>query len=191
MRKNHFAFITALFIYSITDAQVSLSPTEFSGFNYVEHVSKGWEPASPQNDKYEIKISNGDRLGDDPVNYIKSKEDIIEGSGAMYRCLALEPYRGKRVRMNVWAKTNAVTKEEGARFWFLGKWDGENIFDEAVINGTTDWKKYSIVLDISQYAYMTTYGVVLEGNGQIWFKNISFEIVDNTVPVTSIAKKKK
>ncbi len=172
-------------------AQITLAPTEHEGFSYNEKVANGWTTASPQNDKYEIRTTNGDRLGGESVNYIKSKEDHINGTGAVYRCIALEPYRGKRVRMTGWAKTINATDPEGAGFWFFGTWDGESVLDNAVIKGTTDWTKYSMVINISQYAYMITCGVEIHGTGEIWFRDIRFEVVDNTVPVTAVAKKKK
>ena len=50
----------------------------------------------------------------------------------------------------------------------------------------TDWKKYEIVLDVYAKATNIAYGALLSGTGQIWFANIKFEIVDNTVKTTDI-----
>jgi hypothetical protein len=44
------------------------------------------------------------------------------------------------------------------------------------IKRTTDWAKYEVVLYVPQ-ATSISYGVLLSGTGQIWFKDVNFEIV--------------
>ena len=52
------------------------------------------------------------------------------------------------------------------------------------IKGTIAWKKYEIVLDIPANASLMAYGALLDGTGQVWFDNITFEIVDKSVQTT-------
>jgi hypothetical protein len=52
------------------------------------------------------------------------------------------------------------------------------------IKGTTDWTKYEIVLDVPLNSSNLAYGALLVGTGQIWFDDIKFEIVDNSVATT-------
>jgi len=59
----------------------------------------------------------------------------------------------------------------------------DNMHDRA-IKGTTSWTKYEIVLDVPSNASALAYGALLSGTGQIWFDNITFEIVDNSVNTT-------
>ena len=61
--------------------------------------------------------------------------------------------------------------------------DGEK---DRSIKGTTDWTEYEIVLDVPLNATKLAYGVLLVGTGQVWFDNIKFEVVDNSVPTTNI-----
>src|SRR5690606_10812714 len=56
------------------------------------------------------------------------------------------------------------------------------------IKGTSDWVKYEIVLFVPVEATSISYGVLLAGTGQVWFKGVKFEIVDDTVPETGINK---
>jgi len=71
--------------------------------------------------------------------------------------------------------------------------DGENSkapltidnMSDRPITGTTNWTKYEIVLDVALNASKIAYGALLRGNGQIWFDELKFEIVDSSVPVTS------
>jgi len=56
------------------------------------------------------------------------------------------------------------------------------------IKGTTDWKKYEIVLDVPTKASNLAYGALVDGTGQIWFCDLMFEVVDNSVPTTDKGK---
>src|SRR5438045_796302 len=104
----------------------------------------------------------------------------------MQTCLA-DKYLGKRVRMSGYMKSKDVT--EWAAFWFRvdqANSDKELSFDnmhdgkkDRSIKGTTEWTKYDIVLDVPLKASNLAYGALLGGTGQIWFENITFEVVDN------------
>jgi hypothetical protein len=56
--------------------------------------------------------------------------------------------------------------------------------EERAIKGTTDWKKYEIVLDVPLNASNIGFGALLSETGQIWLEKLNFEIVDTTVPTT-------
>jgi len=43
-----------------------------------------------------------------------------------------------------------------------------------------------LVLDIPTNAKNMAYGVLLNGNGKVWFDNLSFEIVDKNTPLTDL-----
>ena len=58
------------------------------------------------------------------------------------------------------------------------------------IKGTTDWKKYEIVLDIPSDSKSINYGVLLSGDGKVWFDDFRLEEVDDNVPVTNIMSEK-
>jgi len=54
-----------------------------------------------------------------------------------------------------------------------------------LINGTNDFKKYEIVLDVPDSSSTIEFGGRLTGAGQIWFERLKLDIVDKDVPVTS------
>ena len=56
------------------------------------------------------------------------------------------------------------------------------------IKGTTEWKKYEVVLFVPAEATSISYGVLLDGTGQIWFKDVILEVVDDSVPETGSNK---
>ena len=108
------------------------------------------------------------------------------------------PYRGKRIRISGWMKTENVT--------WAGLWtriDGsialhdinapEPLFFDNMgnrrIKGTTAWTKYEIVADVPAEAATITFGAMLHGEGQLWFDDMTIEVVDASVPVTQAVAK--
>ena len=58
------------------------------------------------------------------------------------------------------------------------------------IRGTKDWQKVSLVLDIPEDAVSVSYGILLEGDGKVWFQKPTFDIVDLTVKTTARSRLK-
>ena len=102
--------------------------------------------------------------------------------------IAADDYRGKRVRLSGWLKT--VDASEAALWMRI---DGEkrllalDRMDDRPATGTTDWKMYSVVLDVPSDAKNIFLGVLLNGKGQIWADDLTFEVVDRNIAVTNKA----
>jgi hypothetical protein len=99
-------------------------------------------------------------------------------------------YLGKRVRLTGYMKSKKVKSWAG--LWLRVDQAGsqkslafDNMQNRAV-KGTTGWKKYEIVLDVPTNASNIAYGALLSETGQIWFDNLSFEVVDTSVPTTDV-----
>ena len=99
-----------------------------------------------------------------------------------------EKFLGKRVRLTGYLKSKDVVEWTG--FWFRVDQAGsqqslsfDNMYNRQ-IKGTTDWKKYEIVLDVPDNASNIAFGALLDGTGQIWVDNVNFEMVDNSIPKT-------
>jgi hypothetical protein len=116
---------------------------------------------------------------------IKSNYDFGVITGALFP----DSLKGKRVRMNGWLKTESITDWAGLWMRVDGKnWGQTYSFDnmwKRRIKGTTDWKKYEIVLDVPQQATSIYFGALLNGNGKLWLDEIKFDVVGNDVPSTS------
>lgn len=52
------------------------------------------------------------------------------------------------------------------------------------IKGTNEWNHFSIVLDIPVKSEVIAFGLLLNGPGHVWMDKLSFEMVDESVPVT-------
>lgn len=157
-------------------------------------LPKGWFKAGSHPKSYDMGIDKG--AGQDGKNAatIKSNDKKIRGFGTLMQNCLPDKFRGKRVRMSGYMKSKDV--DNWAGFWFRVDQNASNdwlSFDNMQkknrsIKGTTDWAKYEIVLDVPLNASNLAYGALLSGTGQIWFSNINFEVVDNTVPTTGYDK---
>src|SRR5262245_54877887 len=54
------------------------------------------------------------------------------------------------------------------------------------IKGTTDWKKYGLVLDVPEESISINFGVLLSGGGQAWVDDLQLEVVSQDVLTTGI-----
>lgn len=153
------------------------------------NIPTGWFSAGNKPQSYEMGIEKGAGQSGKNAATIKSKEANIDGFGTLMQQFKPGKYLGKRVRMSGYVKSEKVTAWAG--LWLrvdLASSQQSLSFDNMEnrpIKGTTDWKKYEIVLDVPNNASIIAFGALLSGTGQIWFDNIKFDIVDNSVPTTN------
>ncbi len=147
-----------------------------------------WFKAGSKPKSYHMGIDKGAGYHGNNAATIKSNEKKIDGFGTLMQQFKPGKFANNRVKMTGYAKTESVIKSCG--LWLRVDQIGtsrpisfDNMADRPIL-GTTTWTKYEIVLDVPANASLIAFGALLEGTGQIWFDNISFEIVDNSVPVT-------
>jgi WD40 repeat protein/tRNA A-37 threonylcarbamoyl transferase component Bud32 len=98
-----------------------------------------------------------------------------------------DDYRGKRLRMSAYAKADNL--DMGA--WLqmsIGDGARSLAFDNMIdrrIKGTSEWKKYEIVLDVPESSQSISLGFGMKGKGQVWVDDFQFEIVGQEVPTTA------
>lgn len=157
-------------------------------------IPNGWFPAGSNPSEYEMGIDISNFQNGNSGAYIKSKSPKENEFGTLMQSISAENYLGKRLRLS------GHLKSEDIKGW-SGMWmriDGENNqqlgFDNMrgrTIRGTTDWKKYEIVLDVPANSKTINYGVLLGGQGKVWFDNVKVEEVDKSVAVTNTATENK
>ncbi len=152
----------------------------------------GWFKAGSDPKSYDMGIDKGAGQNGKNTATIKSNAKKIKGFGTLMQNCLPDNYLGKRVRMTGMVKTKDVS--DWAGLWLRVDEKSSNnspSFDnmkdgkkDRSIKGTTDWTKYEIVLDVPLNSSNLAYGALLVGTGQIWFDDIKFEIVDNSVATT-------
>ena len=130
-----------------------------------------------------------------PSAYVKSIQPAIEGFGGLMQSCSAEKYIGKRLRFSAWMKTENAN-DGGAHLWFRvdGKESGAMLqfdnMDNRPVKGTTDWRQYSVVLDVPATAAALAYGFFIQGTGQAWGSDVKIEEVGADVPSTNLTPKK-
>lgn len=151
--------------------------------------AKDWFVAGSKPNDYKMEIEKGTGLNGGNCATIKSIEPKIKGFGTFMQQSKVNEYLGKRIKMTGYVKSTDVKKWAGLWLRIDGSTKNEVLsFDnmqKRAIKGTTDWTKYEIVLDVPSSATQMSFGALIEGTGQIWFDNLSFEIIDDSVKVTS------
>ncbi|MCW3076129.1 MAG: hypothetical protein JWO32_738 [Bacteroidetes bacterium] len=147
-----------------------------------------WLKSETKGNSYTIKLQK-DSLRDGKLSAtIQSVKKKFNGQGTFLQFFEPEEYLGKRIRLTGNIKSKDVTG--WASFWL--RIDGPDTpktlsFDDMrdrALKGTSDWKKFEIVLDVPKQATNLVFGALLNGAGQMWFNDLNFEIVDISVPLT-------
>lgn len=153
---------------------------------------EGWMVAGTAPKDYEFGIDHTIVADGSGSAYIKAKPGAAEDRFGTYtQMVAADVYRGHRVRLSAAIRTDQA---KSAQLWL--RVDGlpgkpplafDNM-DSRPIRGTTDWKRYDIVLDVPQESSALYFGFFLSGGkGQAWGDSFRLEPVGLEVPITSSA----
>ena len=132
---------------------------------------------------------------DAAVNYKGKASGRLEstaasaGFGTMMQTFEPGEYLGKRVRMSAFVRSQEVRRWAGLWLRVDGKNKGTLSFDNMQnrpITGTTDWKRYEIVLDVPSEAVDVAMGILLDGPGKVWISSVDLTVVDASVPTTNV-----
>lgn len=147
-------------------------------------VPHGWFIAGDKPTSYESGVDPQRTYRGRPSAYLKSRVSKVDGFGTLMQEFRAEHYLGERVRFSAFVKTEEA--EDWAGLWMRVDNGSKQIaFDNMQsrpIKGTTDWKKYEVVLDVPQEATGIFFGILLSGSGTAWLNNANFEIVGSSVP---------
>lgn len=144
----------------------------------------GWFIAGNQPDSYEMGIEKGTGLNKGNSATIRSTAERIEGFGTLMQNVNPSIFRGKKIRMSGYMKTNVQIGS--AAFWLrvdqaesTKPLSFDNMNDRPIL-GNTDWTKYEIELDVPDKASNIAFGGLLHGTGQIWMDSINIEITSSS-----------
>ena len=150
----------------------------------------GWFKAGSHPAEYDMGLDESVRRDGKSSATVKSIAEKPQGFGTLMQMTQPGDYRGKRVRLSGFVKSDKVTGWAG--LWFRVDGPNPNVslaFDnmqDRAIKGTTDWARYELVLDVPNDAVRLAFGILLGGGGQVWMDDLKFEVVPATVKTTNM-----
>jgi len=155
-----------------------------------KQLPTGWHKSGSKPQNYDMGVDSTVRHGGKQSAYVKSKASVdVEGFGTLMQTIKADEYRGKRVRLSGYAKTNNV--EGSGQMWI--RIDGEegallgfDNMDNRKIVGTTDWKKYELVLDVPENSVAIAFGFFVLGKGEMFADDLRLEVVQKDVAPTNM-----
>ena len=103
-----------------------------------------------------------------------------EPYGAIAQAFDPKPHVGKTAKLSGWLRTRDAN-DAGAGLTLLVMQGGATVaynyqFD-APVNGTTDWKRYTISVVIPKGADRLEVGAMMRGKGALWLDDVELELV--------------
>lgn len=192
--KTFILLITAVTLFAISSCNTSKeNPSDSSTAS--ANLPSGWFITGDNAESYSMGIDSGSGQDGKNAATIKSIEKSITGFGTLMQWCKADKYKGKQIKMTGSMKSANV--KDWAGFWLRIDQEGsgeplgfDNMMDRG-IKKTTDWKTYEIVIDVPGNASRLAYGALLSGTGQIWFDNMAFEIVSDSIKSSSPVKQKE
>lgn len=152
-------------------------------------LPEGWMAAGSAPGDYDFSIDHGIAAEGAASATIKAKPGAAEGKfGTFTQVVAADAYRSQRVRLSAAMRTDQASS---AQLWL--RVDGQpgkpalafDNMDSRPVRGSTEWKRYEIVLDVPQESTALVFGFFLSGGkGQAWADSFRLEKVGLDVPVT-------
>jgi len=185
MKKQTIFFILVSFLFF---SIISCSQNKKISSNIDDWFKAGTKPSS-----YEVGNDEDIKYNNDSSIYLKSIADVKEGFGTIMRNTKPDKYINKRIKLTGYIKSENVSNWAGMWMRVDGPEHNRSLqFDNMKnrpIKGTNDWTKYEIVLDVPENSTNIAYGVLVAGNGLVWFSNMSLETVTNDIPITNMEPK--
>jgi len=144
-------------------------------------VPAGWWVAGSHPKEYEMTVDRATKHGGAASATIRYKEDDhATGFGTLMQTFKADEFRGKRLRLTGYVKSEGVADWAGLWVRVDGSAKTGLAFDNMgnrKIEGATPWTKYSVVLDVPEDAAAIAFGVLLAGKGQVWLDDMAFDMV--------------
>ena len=153
-------------------------------------VVKGWFLSGANANAYEMRRDFENVHKGNAAGYLRSIKQVNdEEFGTVMQQFHASEWCGKRMKLSCFIQTKDVDGYAGLWMRVDGK-DGDTLqFDNMhnrPIKGTTGWNHYSVVLDVPEKSGAIYFGVMLQGNGEVWMDEFSLIEVDEKTASTNI-----
>src|SRR5262245_14127237 len=152
-------------------------------------VPKGWLHRGNQPESYEMTVDKTvihSGSGSARIRFIGPK---TEGFGSLMQIFKANKFQRKRLRLSAWMKTEEA---DAAQLWM--RMDGPSTvlafdhMDNRRVTGTTQWRRYEVVLDVPAETQKIAFGALVQGRGTAWVDDFDVEVVGKDVRPTARAR---
>lgn len=148
----------------------------------------GWQSAGDHPADFEMIADHSQSHSGEESGMVRSKQPS-KGFGTLMQSISAAPYRGRRVRLSVWGRSENITGWGG--FWMRvdsrgGKFTAFDNMQDRAIKGTTPWTQYQVVLDVGRDAELIVFGQLVAYEGTLFGDDYQLEVVGQDVPVTDL-----
>jgi hypothetical protein len=153
-------------------------------------TEEGWMMSGWARDKYTVREDPATERAGHATLLLAPIGDTGGKYGTWLRSIDAAPYRGKRVRLSAYTKTEGAIQR--ADFWARvqaadSPSDGSGLGAQWIrLPATSGWEHLEIVLDVNPAGTMLQYGVGVAGPGKLWVDAPKLEIVAADVPPTHL-----
>lgn len=193
MRKNIFGLFVVFVLAVTVRAQENQFPNVNIPPSMIKAIPIGWTLAGSNPRDYEVLQDNFDTFSGYFSTSLRSVPNRPQGYVTLMQNIKSDRYRGQRISFSGYVKAKFVS--EWAALWMrvddvLGRPLSFDNMSNRPIVGNSDWVKYEIVLDVPESSSEISFGVLLDGKGQIWFDKFELKVVGAESPVTDQLKNK-
>ena len=164
------------------DRTVEQQPTNLD----FEAGSTGWSAADSNTQEYVSGV-------DSAVAHLGHASGSIEalgrqpnGIGLLRQSIKADKYRGKRVRVSGYIKSTPLTNGAAFLTTLYDQQDHMSYANSRWTGSVTDWQWFGIVLDVPANSDRLEYGLALIGAGQAWLDDVSVELVEDGIELSSL-----
>ncbi|NWF90318.1 MAG: hypothetical protein HXY50_12770 [Ignavibacteriaceae bacterium] len=159
----------------------------------VEGIPSGWILTGSNPRDYEVKQDNIEPYSGYFSTSLSSVVNRPQGYVTLMQTIKADKYKGERISFSGYVKAKLVS--DWAALWMrvddvLGRPLCLDNMSNRPIVGTSDWVKYEVVLEVPTNGSEISFGVLLDGKGQIWFDEFQLKVVGPEIPITDQLKYK-
>ena len=169
MKRNLIAALALIPSLLLATASVADTPQQ--------RAPSGWLLAGSSPASFESGADDQDVHANRQSAFLRSTEKT-EGFGTLMQQVDAKRYRGKRIQLSGFVKTQDVADGWAGLWMRVDDGNGrmaafDNMYSRR-ITGSTDWTPYSVVLDVAEDARVIAFGVLLTSQGEVRIDGLSF-----------------
>ena len=111
----------------------------------------------------------------------ESEDDESGDFGAFAQKIDADMYRGKRVQMAAYMKSEEVEQWAGLWMRVVGPNGEVHSFDnmqDRAIKGSSDWTRYEITLPVKMDSREIFFGILVVGKGKVWLRGVQIDVTE-------------